>query len=252
MLPLYRRRSPGPLGATKLEFGDTLLVQASAGALDELRRDPDFIVAEESPVVRFRPTTAVLAIAIVAGVVVVAALGVVPLLVAALGGAVLMAVLGIVKGEEMWSTIQWDVVFLLAGLIPLGIAFEKTGLASAIGSALASSMGGLPDVGIILVFYLVSALLTEVISNFANVVLLVPVAVLTAAGLAVSPVPLVLAVMFAASTSFMTPIGYQTNLMVYGPGGYRFTDFTRVGAPLNLILAIVASLAISVFFPLRP
>lgn len=244
---LFLRR----LHTTRLEFGDTLLVATTREALDRLREDRGFIFGEEEPAERYRTRQIPLALVILAGVVALAALGIYPIMVAAMAGAVVMALAGILRGKELWTSIRWDVIFLLAGLIPLGIAIEKTGVAAFIGGHLAAFSMGLPDLGVIMVFYFASMALTEMISNSATVVLLIPVAFASAATLGVDPTPLVLAVMFAASASFMTPIGYQTNLMVYGPGEYKFTDFTRVGAPLNLILLFTTSYAISVWFPLR-
>ncbi|MFB6142887.1 MAG: SLC13 family permease, partial [Halorientalis sp.] len=145
------------------------------------------------------------------------------------------------------EAVQWDVIFLLAGVIPLGIAMERTGGAALIADLIVSGAAVLPPLAVLGLMYVVTALLTNIISNNAAVVLMIPVAVTVAADLgpAVNPFAFVMAVTFAASTAFMTPVGYQTNLFVYGPGGYRFTDYLRVGGPLQAIFAVVTTLGIA-------
>jgi di/tricarboxylate transporter len=240
-----------PLGSTPLQFGDTLLVEATPAALEKLRRDTDFIVGEDAPTAVLPPAKTAVALGITFAVVALAALGVYPILVVALAGAVLMVLTRVLRPDDIWRVVRWDVVFLLAGIIPLGIALENSGVAATLGSAIASASTYLPEVGIIMVFYATSMILTEIMSNNATVVLLVPVAFSTAVALGVNPITLVFAIMFAASSAFMTPIGYQTNLIVQGPGGYRYTDFTRAGVPLNLLLLVVVSYSLNLFFPLR-
>ncbi|MCB0130269.1 MAG: anion permease, partial [Caldilineaceae bacterium] len=139
----------------------------------------------------------------------------------------------------------WDVIFLLAGVLPLGLALEQTGGAALLAAGAVSVVGALPPLFMLYLFYALAMVLTELISNNATIVVLLPVALASAATVGMSPYPLVLAVMFAASTSFMTPVGYQTNTMIYGPGGYRFLDFLRVGGPLNLLLWLVTPLYIT-------
>jgi len=142
------------------------------------------------------------------------------------------------------------VIFLLAGIIPLGIALEQTGGADLLGTLVASTGAYLPAIGVLWVFYLATGLITGVISNNASVVLMLPVAVETATQIGANPFAFVLAVTFAASTAFLTPVGYQTNLFVYGPGGYKFMDFVRVGAPLQLLLSVVTVFGIAFFWGL--
>jgi di/tricarboxylate transporter len=148
----------------------------------------------------------------------------------------------------MNDAVDWSVVFLLAGLIPLGVAMERTGGAPWLADGIVAVSGGLDPVIVLGIFYLFTALITNVISNNASVVLMIPVAIDTALAIGAEPFSFVLSVTFAASTALMTPIGYQTNLMVYGPGGYKFGDFVRVGAPLQLILTVVTTLGIVFFF----
>ncbi|MGQ0536151.1 MAG: SLC13 family permease [Methanobacteriota archaeon] len=243
---LFLRR----LHTTRLEVGDTLLVLADTEAVERLRADPAFIVGKEAPAREFRKDKAALALAILAGVVLLPALDVLGLMPAAVAGAALVAFGGVLKREELWRAIRWDVIVLLVGLFPMGIALQNTGIADAIGAWVAGAASGLPYLGIIALFWFGSMVLTELLSNTGTVILLIPIAFATAAGLGIPALPLILAVTFAASVAFMTPFGYQTNLMVYGPGGYRFTDFTKVGAPLNLIMLIAGPYAIYVFYPL--
>ena len=232
------------LGQVRLGFGDTLLLQGEPAALDQVKREQGFIVTEELEEEDFRSEKIVPALAIVIGVVALAALGVVPILVSAMAGCVLMVATGCLEPQELHRTIRWDVIFLLAGVIPLGLAIESTGAADLVAELAAGWATGRHPLAVIAVFYVTAMVLTELISNNATVVVLVPVAIVTGANLGLDPRALILAIMFAASTSFSTPVGYQTNTMIYGPGGYRFLDFTRVGLPLNLILAVVTPLAI--------
>lgn len=231
------------LGQIRLHFGDTLLLRGTVFALAQIKREPGFIVGEEAPLEEFRPQKIPVALAIVAGVVIIAALGQ-PILVTALVGCVLMVVTGCLKMNELHQSIRLDVIFLLAGVIPLGLILERTGAAQLLAQLAVQSAAYVPPLIVLGIFYLMAMLLTELISNNATVVVMVPVAVATATTLGLDPKTFILAIMFAASTSFSTPVGYQTNTMIYGPGGYKFLDFVKVGVPLNLLLAIVTPLYI--------
>lgn len=227
------------LSRAKIHPGDTLLVEASPGAIDRLAQNPGYIVAHEPDEPSYRRGKIPHALGIILGVVLLAALGVFPILLAALAGVVAMVVSGVLKPHEVYDSVSWDVIFLLAGVIPLGMALEQTGGAELIGEAIAASAGVLPSVAVLWLLYITTGLITGMISNNASVVLLIPVAVNAATQLGANPFAFVLAVTFAASTAFLTPVGYQTNLFVYGPGGYRFSDYIRVGLPLQLILSVV-------------
>ena len=232
------------LHRVRLGFGDALLLQGHKDALEQLKRDPDFIVTEEVKQETFRTKKIPIAVGIVAGVVILAALGIQPILVTAIEGCVLMVLTGCLKITELHESIRWDVIFLLAGVIPLGIALEKTGGAQLLADLAVRSANYLPSIAVLWIFYFFAMLLTEFISNNATVVLLVPVGVATAQTLGLDPKAILFVIMFAASASFSTPLGYQTNTMVYGPGGYKFLDFTRVGGPLNLLLWLLTPLYI--------
>ncbi|MGD8699419.1 MAG: SLC13 family permease [Gemmatimonadales bacterium] len=229
--------------------GDLLLVEGTADDLlvVHARRELALLGAIDRPARRVRKLP--LAVAIMTGVVLLAAFGVMPIIVSALLGAVAMFVTGCVTPEEAYKDVDWMVLVLLGSIIPLGIALQKTGAADLLAqNALALAMPlGLH--GVLAAFFLLTSLLTSVLSNNAAAVVLTPVAIATAAGLDVSPLPFVIAVMIAASNSYATPIGYQTNTFIFGPGGYRFSDFLRVGAPLNLLMVAAATLVIPIFFP---
>ncbi len=232
----------------ELRVGDTLLVQGPADSLERLNNNPDFIVAQEVERPDWRESKTVLAVGIVAAVVLVAAATAVHIVTAALAGALAMVVTGCLKPGEIYDAVQWDVIFLLAGVIPLGIALETTGGAALIAESLVVAAPQLHPIVLLGLLYVVTALLTNVISNNASVVLMIPVAYEAATAIGANAFAFILAVTFAASTAFMTPVGYQTNLFVYGPGGYRFTDYLRVGAPLQAVFAVVTTVGIAVFW----
>ncbi len=223
------------LGQVRLKFGDLLLVQGPVQSLIGLQTSRELLVLNQRdplPVNR----RAWLAVAIVLGVIGLAALEWLPILVASLLGVILMIITGCLRPGEIYGAVRWDVIFLLAGLIPLGVAMDNSGATDWLAQSLVAWGGSLSGYGILILFYLITALLTELLSNNATVVLMIPVAVQAAKTLGLNPLAFVYTVTFAASNSFMTPIGYQTNTMVYGPGGYKFLDFTRMGAPLSFIL----------------
>jgi di/tricarboxylate transporter len=242
------------VGSHVVEAGDSLLLQTTDETVEYLLDADEFVVTSEVAdlVDRVRerelaPTT-LPALCIVAAVIGLAALGVVPIVIAALGGVVAMVVTGVLTPTDAYDAVNWNVIFLLAGVIPLGIAMQETGGVALIAAGVVSLAGVVPPIVMVGAFYLLTGLLANVITPVASVVLLLPVAVDTAAGTGANPFAFVLAVTFAASTAFMTPVGYQTNLMVYGPGGYRFTDYVRVGAPLQALLTVVTTLGIAVLW----
>ncbi len=231
-----------------LRVGDTLLVEAPADSVARLDRSRQFIVAGEVERPDDRRSKTPVAVGIVLGVVALAGVGVLDILTAALAGALAMVVTGCLRPPEVYEAVQWDVIFLLAGVIPLGLAMDATGAAGLVAESLVSVGGAVPPIVVVGLFYVVTALLTNVVSNNAAVVLMIPVALRAATQLGAPPRAYVFAVAFAASTAFMTPIGYQTNLFVYGPGGYRFSDYFRVGAPLQAIMAVVTTVGIAVIW----
>jgi len=238
------------LGKVPLRFGDLLLVQGPKESFLGLQTSQDLLVMEQRDVETLRRDKAWIAVAIGVGVVIMAALDWLPILVSALAGVLLMVLTGCLKPGELYGAVRWDIIFLLAGLIPLGVAMDKSGATTWLAQNLVALGGDLSGYWVLLFFYVITTLLTEILSNNASVVLMLPVAAEVAKTLGLNPFAFMFAVTFAASNSFMTPIGYQTNTMVYGPGGYRFLDFTRVGAPLNLLMTVVTPILIVLIYGL--
>ena len=240
----------GRLGKIPLRFGDLLLVQGPKQSFIGLQTTRELLVLEQRNVEMLRAGKAGVAIAIGLGVIGLSAFNLLPILVSSLAGVVAMVLTGCLKPGEVYGSIRWDIIFLLAGLIPLGIAMQKSGTTVWLAEKLVTLGSDLSGYWILVFFFVITSLLTEILSNNASVVLMLPVAVEVAKTLGLNPFAFMYAVTFAASTSFMTPIGYQTNTMVYSPGGYRFLDFTRVGAPLNLMMAALVPLLIVWFYGL--
>jgi di/tricarboxylate transporter len=234
----------------RLQGGDALLVRTTVSALEKLRTDRSLIVSGEDYWEAFDRRKIPIALGIIGGVVGLAAFDVVPIMVSALAGIVAMIATGCLRPADAYEAVNWDVIFLLAGVIPLGLAMQQTGGAEFLAALLVGSADVLPVIAVLGLFYLLTGLLANIITPVASVVLMIPIAVDTAARIGANGFAFLLAVMFAASAAFMTPIGYQTNLMVYGPGGYRFTDYLRVGAPLQLLMTVVTTLGIAFFWGL--
>ena len=239
----------------KLTFGDTLLVQGPAKKIRELFRQKDFINLTEPTQSIFRIKKAPIAIVALLIFMIFGALsgrlGIpeIPIVQLALASALLVLITRCVEPHEAYRAIEWKVVFMIFGMLGLGMAIERSGLAQLIANGLTQELGITSPLIMLSLMYLLSAVLTEIISNNAVAVLLTPLTIIVAQTLGVSPVPFVVAVMFGSSASFSTPIGYQTNTFVYGAGGYKFGDFFKVGFPLAVILWLVASFLIPKFFP---
>jgi di/tricarboxylate transporter len=237
------------LSRIRLEAGDSLLLQCGARQVARILKSPHLVVTNELTDLYLREDRALIALVTLLGVLVVTALNVLPVLYAALIGSLVMILAGCITIQEAYDAIDWKIIFLLGGILPLGLAMQQTGAADWLaGSTLGRASAAGPLVALA-ALYLVTAILTETMSNTAAAVLLAPIALAAAAGLGVSPRPFLVAITFAASTSFATPVGYQTNTMVYTAGGYRFLDFTRVGMPLNLIFWAIAVWLIPTFWP---
>ncbi len=240
------------LGKVRLKFGDLLLLQGPKESFLGLQTTRELLVLEEKPLDNLRLDKAKTAIAIVALVIIIAGFDILPISVTSWAGVMAMVISGCLKPGEIYGAIRWDVIFLLAGLIPLGTAMENSGTTAWFASFLADAGGHLSGYALLLLFYLATALLTEILSNNATVVLMLPIAFQVAQSLSLNPLAFMFVVTFAASNSFMSPIGYQTNTMVYGPGGYRFTDFARIGAPLTVILTLATPLLVMLIYGVQP
>ena len=219
-------------------------------AVERLLVDPMFLMMQELEVPPVRRHRAPLALAVIGGVVVLAAFEIMPILVSAIVGSVVMILSGCIRMREAYESIDWFVIFLLAGVIPLGIAMENTGTALFIADGILKLSEGLGPFAVISVFYLLSTFFASIMSHNAAVILLVPIGLASAQEMGVNAMPILMSITFAASSSLSTPFGYHTNLMVYGPGGYRFADYLRVGIPLNIALWMLATFLIPLFWPL--
>lgn len=234
---------------TRLNAGDALLIEVRKENYNYLKNNKNFVLVSDIEVPKYRKSKTIPALIIVAGIVVSATIGILPIMASALLGCIMLVLIGCIKLDEAYQAIDWKVIFLLGGILSMGIALEKTGAALFLANILIKSIGHLGPVAIIAALYLMTSLLTESMSNNATAVLLTPIAISTANALGFDPRPFIIAIMFGASASFMTPVGYQTNTMIYSVGQYKFTDFIKVGTPLNIIFWLVASLLIPYFFP---
>ncbi|MCF7857721.1 MAG: SLC13 family permease [Candidatus Cloacimonetes bacterium] len=228
--------------------GDTTLLQCDKEDLDGILNSNDLIVTNELTDLHMRKDRVFTAIGIMAGVVALAAFNVFPILVAAIIGAVGMVLSRCISLEEAYKAINWKVIFLLGGILPLGIALHESGTAQILANSLLQPLIKFGPVTVLALLYLITAVMTETMSNNASAILLAPIAFSIAEILGVSPRPFLIAITFAASTSFATPIGYQTNTMIFTPGGYRFSDYSKIGIPLNLLFWGLAVLLIPVFW----
>ena len=241
----------------KLAFGDTLLVQGPTEKMNRLFKLKAFINLSRPQGRILRWNKAPLAVTAIAVFMLMGALmgfGVIPSFpveALAMGAALLVLLTRCIEPQEAYQAIEWKVLFLIMGMLGLGLAVERSGLGETIANGLLGTVGAENPVLLIAGLYLLAALLTELISNNAVAALLAPLAIIIGQSAELDPKPLVVAVMFGASASFLTPIGYQTNTLVYGAGGYKFSDFGRVGLPLAIILWVIASFLIPYWWPLR-
>jgi di/tricarboxylate transporter len=234
----------------RLQFGDTLLLQGPRSRLNALQAGGDFLVLEPVEVESRRRSKIPVALGIVALVLGLVTAGGFHVSTAMVIGSVLMVLTGCLTMDEAYQSIEWRSVFLIAGMLPLGLVMETTGTARFLADQIVSIFGGLGVLGVMAGIYILAGLVTEPMSNAAATVLIVPIAIDTAMELGVSPQTFVLAAVIGASTSFLTPVGHQANVLVFGPGGYRFTDFTRVGGLLNVALLIATMIFLPLVWPL--
>ena len=237
-----------------LRPGDVLLAEVKTHYLDNLKRlekerESPFVILSSEGMIDFDFKRFLLVAGILVAIVVLAALNLVPIVIGSVSGAVILVLTNHMKMKEVYESVNWKIVFLLAGALSLGLAMEKSGLAASLSTFLIHGVGQLGPWAILASIYLITTMLTEIMSNNATAALTAPIAITTAETLGLSPLPFLMAVTFAASYSFMTPIGYQTNTMIYGAGQYRFTDFMKVGSWLNLLFWLLATLLIPFFFP---
>lgn len=238
----------GQLSQIPLQFGDTLLLQGPEQRLAQIPKD-HFILMSPLALKALRTEKAPVALLVFAGVLALAAFGLLHISVAGALGAVLMVLTRCLSVEEAYQSIDWMVIFLLAGMIPAGIALEKTGAAQLLAEFILKGIGSFGPLFVLGALLAFTSLITEILSNAAAAVLLAPIAISLATQLGVSPYPFLMGVAVAASSSFMTPISHQSNTLVFGPGGYKFSDYVRVGAGLNVLVWVIAMLLIPRLWP---
>ncbi len=242
------------VATTVLRAGDTLLIEVEKDHLPnlqqlELRGRNTFLIVTEVDLPEYRKDKMLTVVLTLVGVIALASLEILPIMMAAIVGSMFLVLTRCITMEEAYNAIDWKVIFLLAGAISLGVAMDVSGTATLISVFLINIIGALGPAAIVSVLYIITSLMTESMSNNASAVLLAPIAIATSVELGVDARPFLMAIAFAASSSFMTPVGYQTNTMIFGVGGFKFADFIRVGAPLNLIFWVLATFLIPVFFP---
>jgi di/tricarboxylate transporter len=236
------------LGRLVLQAGDVLLLQAPVDAIRGMQANNDLVLLDELE--KDLPTTnrKWVAVLVAALVILLPLFKVINLMAAVLLAVVVMVATGCLRPGELQRSVRWDVILLLGSLSCFSEAMQKTGLAEAMARDLLHALTGWPTYAVLLVVFILAQLFTEALSNGTTVVLMMPIATKLAEGLQLPPMAFIFAILFAASQSFLTPIGYQTNLMVFGPGRYRFLDMTRYGLPLTLGLALLVPLLICRYF----
>lgn len=234
----------------QLQFGDALLLHGSWEKLAVLGREPDFIVLTENVQEVAREEKAKVALTIMALVLFPVIMGWVPIYIGVVIGAAFMVLSKCLTMEEAYRFIEWKAVFLIAGMLPLGAALEKTGAAALVAEQTMALLGPFGPYGVLFGLLVITFAATSIIPTAALVVLMVPIALQTSAGLGISPYPLMMGIAMAASSSFTSPISHPANVLVMGPGGYRFMDYVKLGLPLTLVILVVLMVVIPLFWPL--
>ncbi len=236
----------------RLKFGDDLLLQGPRHRMSDLEQKSDFLVLEPLDIPKRRSRKMPIAIGWMLLVIALAVTGTLDIALAMVTGAVGMVLTGCLSMDEAYESIDWRTVFLVAGMLPLGTAMETTGTARYIADLLLGSVGNFGPMATLAGVYLLAALITQPMSNAAAMVLVVPIALDTALGLGANHLAFTLAVVIGAATSFLTPVGHKANVLVFGPGGYKFFDYARVGGLLTVFLFIATMIALPILYPLYP
>jgi len=232
-----------------LRFGDAILVYGRREKLRVLSSEPDFLVLTEPAPATMRQQKAPLAVGVLLLVLLPVLFNFLPIAITAVIGATLMVLLGCLTMEEAYRYIEWRAVFLIAGMLPLGIAMEQTGAAALIATGVISTAGSLGGRAIILGLFLLTEVAKQAIPPAALVVIMVPIAINTAVDLGLSPLPLAMTVAIAAAASFASPVSHPANAMIMGPGGYRYIDYLRVGVPLTLVVMVITVILVPIVWP---
>jgi di/tricarboxylate transporter len=237
------------LGKIPLKSGDVLLMRSSRQLIHYFKKNGYLLIISEIERRKMDPKKVFLTLLIVISIILSAALNILPILLSAAIGVILLVLFQLLKPEEAYKAIDWKVIFMLAGILSMGTALQKTGAASLLSDFISQSLGQYGPHTVLGFFFLITFSLTNFMSNNATAALLAPVAISTANTMDVSARPFLLAVTFAASLSFMTPLGYQTNTMIYAPGNYKFIDYLKVGTPLNFLLWLIAIYMLPKLYP---
>lgn len=232
------------LGHIYINAGDTVLMDVGKSNFENFYNKSEFIVLQQHEDLSRKDDKQYIAAAIMVGVIILATAKIMPIMVSALLGCVMMLVAGCFQMQQAYRKLEWNVYFLLAGVLPLGIALDKTGASDLIAQNFTDLVGSFSPQLVICVLYFIVTIFSAVISNNATAILFAPIVIAIADKLSISPEPLLITIMFAANMSFITPLGYQTNTIVYGVGNYKFKDFVKVGGLLSLIIWILASILI--------
>ena len=234
----------------RLSGGDSLLLSVSHDRIPMLEESSDLLLVSQVELKLYRGKKMALSAAVLAGVISSAALGLLPIVVSAVLGCLVLLFTGTITTRQAYNAVQWKVIFLLAGILPLGVAMSKTGAAALLSDRLLWALSSLGPQAVLSGFFLLAMLMTNIVSNQASAILLAPIMLRAADSMSVNPRTFLFALAFASSLSFATPVGYQTNTMIYNAGRYTFRDFVRVGLPLSIMLWLLGSLLIPMIWPL--
>ena len=251
-IPLAVRRQgeiiEGRLDEIELRFGDDLLLEIKKDSFDQLKRGGDFVFTQEIEKEVIDKKKVWITSGILLMVILTSAFEILPIIQGAIIGTILMFLFKCITIREAYREVDWRIIFVLAALLPLGTALEKTGAAEMLAGYMETYVSGYGPFITLFVLFAVTSIITSLMSNQATAALLSPIAISLGVQMGIDPKPLLFAVMFAASTCYLTPLGYQTNIMIYGPGNYKFVDFIKVGGLLSLISGIVVSLCLYYFY----
>jgi di/tricarboxylate transporter len=252
VLAIWRRETgiETGLGDVPLQLGDTLLVQGRRERIEGLRGNNAFLLLRSPDEPSHRLSKAPINLLIFVTMITLVSLGILHISVAAVLGAILSVLTGCLSMDEAYNSIEWKSVFLIAGMLPMGIAMEKTGTAQFLSDQIVNLVGSFGPAGIMVGLFILTTIITEFMSNAAAAVLVAPIAISAALSVGADPRAFVMGVGIAASNSFLFPIGHQASVLVYGPGGYRFFDYTKVGLPLTIIIWILMVIFLPMFWPL--
>ena len=254
MLAIWRggRSYRTNLNDMALKFGDSYLLYGPRQKIKLFGRAPDFLVlhtdAQEPPRFQKAPLAGLLMV----GVILTVLIGWLPISIAAIIGATLMVITGCLDMEEAYGFIEWKAVFLIAGMLPLGIAMQETGAARFLAGGMVAAIGEFGPYAILIGLFILTTLATQFMPNPVVAVLMAPIALTTANNLSISPYPFMMGIAFAASSSFLSPVGHPANVLVMGPGGYRFSDYVKAGLPMAIVLLLVTVLIVPILWPFHP